>query len=50
MQGGAELVDRIRERTSVHLELLEADDPRAAMCPADQRLLRVAGGRDQVGG
>lgn len=30
------------------IELLESEDPRAALCPGGQRLLRVAGGRDQV--
>ena len=49
MQDGAKLVEMIRERTSVHLELLETEDPRAGVCPPGQRLLRVAGGRDQVG-
>lgn len=49
MQGGAKLAEMIRERTSVRLELLEAEDPRAGVCPTGQRLLRVAGGRDQVG-
>lgn len=49
MQAGAKLAEMIRERTSVRLELLEAEDPRAGVCPAGKRLLRVAGGRDQVG-
>lgn len=36
-------------QTMVFIELVEEDDQRASQCPAGQRLLRVAGGRDQVG-
>lgn len=48
--GGSELVERIKTRTGVYLfEFVDEDDARAKQCPAGQRLLRVAGGRDQVG-
>lgn len=50
VRSDSEIVQTVKGKTSVHLELLETDDPRAAECPAGQRLLRVAGGRDQVGG
>ncbi|CAM9318137.1 unnamed protein product, partial [Ectocarpus sp. 12 AP-2014] len=47
--GGSELVERIKARTAVYLlELVDEEDARAKQCPAGQRLLRVAGGRDQV--
>lgn len=49
MSSDSEVVQAIKGKTSVHLELLETDDPRAVECPTGQRLLRVAGGRDQVG-
>lgn len=44
----SELVRKIKDQRSVHLELVEVEDPRASQCPPGQRLLRVAGGRDQV--
>lgn len=48
--GGSELVHRVQKQTAVaFIELVEEDDQRASQCPAGQRLLRVAGGRDQVG-
>ncbi|CAM9641707.1 unnamed protein product, partial [Ectocarpus fasciculatus] len=47
--GGSELVERIKTRAGVYLfELVDEEDARAKQCPAGQRLLRVAGGRDQV--
>lgn len=50
MYGGSDLVHNVKMRTAVHLlELVDAEDHRASQCPAGQRLLRVAGGRDQVG-
>lgn len=50
MYGGSELVERIKTQTAVYLlELVDEEDARAKQCPAGQRLLRVAGGRDQVG-
>lgn len=48
--GGSDLVHKVKTRTAVHLlELVDVEDQRASNCPAGQRLLRVAGGRDQVG-
>lgn len=49
VEGQSELLRGITGQTAVHLELVEVEDPRASNCPAGQRLLRVAGGRDQVG-
>lgn len=45
----SDMMDGIKSRTGCSIELLDLDDPRAALCPKGQRLLRVAGGRDQVG-
>lgn len=39
----------VKSKTGCSIELLDVDDPRSALCPQSQRLLRVAGGRDQVG-
>ena len=47
---GSEFLHRMKMQTAVHLiELVDAEDQRASQCPAGQRLLRVAGARDQVG-
>lgn len=46
---GSDLQQRVKRQTGVHLvELVDAEDQRASQCPAGQRVLRVAGGRDQV--
>lgn len=50
VHGGSELVHRVQMQTAVYLiGLVEEDDQRASQCPTGQRLLRIAGGRDQVG-
>lgn len=49
MHDSSDMMDGIKSRTGCNIELLDSDDPRAALCPRSQRLLRVAGGRDQVG-
>lgn len=47
---GSDLQQRVMRQTGVHLvELVDAEDQRASQCPTGQRILRVAGGRDQVG-
>lgn len=47
---GSDLQQRVMRQTGVHLvELVDAEDQRAGQCPAGQRILRVAGTRDQVG-
>ena len=48
VSNNSQLVRMIKGRTSVHLELVDLEDHRATQCPPGQRLLRVAGGRDQV--
>lgn len=42
------MLHRIRNRAGVSIELVNVEDPRARLCPLGNRLLRVAGGRDQV--
>ena len=50
LYSGSDLQQRVMRQTGVHLvELVDAEDQRASQCPAGQRILRVAGGRDQVG-
>lgn len=46
---GSELQQRVMQQTGVHVALVDAEDQRASQCPAGQTILRVAGGRDQVG-
>eukprot|EP00752_Nemacystus_decipiens_P004070 g3725.t1 len=49
LYAGSDLQQRAMRQTGVQLvELVDAEDQRACQCPAGQRILRVAGGRDQV--
>lgn len=45
----SDIMHVVKSKTGCSIELLDVDDPRAVLCPKSQRLLRVAGGRDQVG-
>lgn len=49
MYSGSDLQQRVMRQTGVHLvELVDVEDQRASQCPAGRRILRVAGGREQV--